>query len=95
MTGTDGKTTTTFLIDAILSVALIGGVRFVIRLYTESIAAQAAPTSRNLIIVGAGNTGLTGSYCIKQGTKYDVSNSCGTFCDATSSTAKCPNQYQN
>ena len=45
-----------FLLDAIMSVALIGGVRFMIRLYTESVAAQAAPASRNLLIVGAGNT---------------------------------------
>ena len=45
-----------FVLDAIMSVALIGGVRFMIRLYTESVAAQAAPASRNLLIVGAGNT---------------------------------------
>jgi FlaA1/EpsC-like NDP-sugar epimerase len=48
---------TIFVLDAIMSVALIGGVRFVIRIYTESVAAQSAPASRNLLIVGAGNTG--------------------------------------
>jgi FlaA1/EpsC-like NDP-sugar epimerase len=70
--GAMGFSRTIFLIDAILSVALIGGVRFVIRLYTESIAAQAAPTGRNLIIVGAGNTGRLMVREIKQNPNIDL-----------------------
>ncbi len=38
--------------------------------------------------IGAGDTGLTGAYCIKSGTKYDRNNACAATCDPT--TQKCP-----
>jgi hypothetical protein len=31
--------------------------------------------------IGAGDTGLTGAYCIKNGTKYDRNNACGSTLD--------------
>jgi hypothetical protein len=31
--------------------------------------------------IGASDTGLTGAYCIKQGTAYDRGDACGTKCD--------------
>ncbi|HEY1693042.1 MAG TPA: hypothetical protein VGG39_12825 [Polyangiaceae bacterium] len=34
--------------------------------------------------VGNTETGLTGGYCIKNGTAFDPNNSCGSTCDATS-----------
>jgi hypothetical protein len=36
---------------------------------------------------GIGNEGLTGAYCVKNGTKYDPTNVCAKTCDAN--TAKC------
>lgn len=57
VSGVSSFSRTIYLLDALTTVAVIGGVRFVVRLYTESVAAQTAPTSRNLIIIGAGNTG--------------------------------------
>lgn len=37
--------------------------------------------------IGAGDTGLTGAYCIKDKTAYDPANSCGASCDPVN--AKC------
>jgi hypothetical protein len=37
--------------------------------------------------IGAGDTGLTGAYCIKNGTDFDRNNSCGSKCDPA--TQKC------
>ena len=37
--------------------------------------------------IGQGNEGLTGGYCIKNGTNYDSNNACGNTCDPT--TQKC------
>ncbi len=37
--------------------------------------------------IGATDTGLTGAYCIKSGTKFDRNNNCAKSCDPTS--AKC------
>jgi hypothetical protein len=34
--------------------------------------------------IGATDSGLTGAYCIKSGTQFDPSNSCGSFCDPAS-----------
>lgn len=34
--------------------------------------------------IGATDSGLTGAYCIKNGTAFDPSNSCGSFCDPAS-----------
>jgi hypothetical protein len=31
--------------------------------------------------IGATDSGLTGAYCIKNGTTFDTANSCGSFCD--------------
>lgn len=33
--------------------------------------------------IGQGDTGLTGAYCIKAGTKYDPNNSCASECQPT------------
>jgi hypothetical protein len=38
--------------------------------------------------IGAGDTGLTGAYCIKAGTKFDRGNSCAVYCDPA--IQKCP-----
>jgi hypothetical protein len=34
--------------------------------------------------IGATDSGLTGAYCIKNGTAFDPNNSCGSFCDPAS-----------
>ena len=39
--------------------------------------------------IGATDSGLTGAYCIKNGTAFDPNNSCGSFCDPAS--ANCGN----
>ncbi|MEO7114171.1 MAG: hypothetical protein ABI183_27265 [Polyangiaceae bacterium] len=38
--------------------------------------------------IGTTNEGLTGAFCIKQGTEYDKSNACANTCDPT--TNPCP-----
>jgi hypothetical protein len=43
--------------------------------------------------IGAGDTGLTGGYCIKNGTNYDPNNACAQSCDPSSS--KCPDPAGN
>lgn len=40
--------------------------------------------------IGKGNEGLTGSYCVKNGTKYDQNSSCKKgLCDPQGATTKC------
>ena len=39
--------------------------------------------------IGQGDTGLTGAYCIKNGTKYDRANACVNTCDPTVKTGQC------
>ena len=34
--------------------------------------------------IGVGDTGLTGAYCVKSGTKYDRATACSTDCDRAS-----------
>jgi FlaA1/EpsC-like NDP-sugar epimerase len=46
-----------YILDAMSSVILLGGVRFAVRLYTESVAAQAGHGWRNVLVIGAGLAG--------------------------------------
>ncbi len=39
--------------------------------------------------IGAGDTGLTGAYCIKNNTAFDPQNPCQSTCDPTSANSKC------
>ncbi len=39
--------------------------------------------------IGATDTGLTGAYCIKSGTKFDRNNSCPVKCNPSDPQAKC------
>ena len=41
--------------------------------------------------IGAGDTGLTGSYCIKANTAYDRATACSTDCDRNSANCGTPN----
>jgi len=41
--------------------------------------------------IGAGDTGLTGAYCIKNNTAYDPNSACAESCDPMTNT--CPNAY--
>jgi hypothetical protein len=42
--------------------------------------------------IGQGDTGLTGAYCIKNGTKYDRANACQLTCDPTVKNQQCQPQ---
>lgn len=49
-----------FLLDLVLTFLLVGGVRFVVRAYTESFRfSTAAAAVRRVLVVGAGRTGMT------------------------------------
>ena len=49
-----------FLLDLVLTFLLLGGIRFVVRAYTESFRLSAtAAAVRRVLIVGAGRTGMT------------------------------------
>jgi FlaA1/EpsC-like NDP-sugar epimerase len=61
-----------FLLDALMSVAIIGGVRFMIRLYTESVQTQGGRGERKLLVIGAGNTGRLLVREIRQNPSIDL-----------------------
>jgi hypothetical protein len=47
-------------------------------------------TCRQLVTsIGAGDTGLTGAYCIKNGTEYDRNTACASSCDPGSRATEC------
>ena len=53
--GVTGYPRSTFLIDMLLTIVLIGGARFVVRAYSEQ--ARSSPLGVNTLIVGAGRAG--------------------------------------
>lgn len=55
--GVVGFSRSIYLMDAIITIGLLGGVRFAVRVYTESIAAHERESHRSLIVVGAGRAG--------------------------------------
>jgi FlaA1/EpsC-like NDP-sugar epimerase len=49
-----------FLLDLVLTFLLVGGIRFVVRAYTESFRfSTAAAPARRVLVVGAGRTGMS------------------------------------
>ena len=49
-----------FLLDLVLTFLLVGGVRFLVRAYTESFRFSSAPVPvKRVLVVGAGRTGMT------------------------------------
>ena len=44
--------------------------------------------------IGAGNAGLTGGYCIKNNTAFDIATSCSVLCDPATSNCGPSNSAQ-